>query len=103
MKTIIAGSRTVVDIKIVEKAIWLSGFNISEVVSGGAWGVDALGEKIANRQNISIKMFSADWNKYGRSAGPIRNKEMVKYADALIAVWNGKSKGTKHQQYQYNH
>jgi hypothetical protein len=96
MKVIIAGSRTITDIGIVAMAVIESGFQIDEVVSGGARGVDRLGELWAERWRIPVKRFPADWNKFGKSAGPIRNKEMGDYADALIAVWDCKSSGTGH-------
>lgn len=66
-----------------------------EIVSGHAKGVDSLGEKYAKENNINLKIFPADWNTYGKSAGYIRNVQMKDYADYLIAFWNSKSKGTK--------
>lgn len=95
MKTIIAGSRSIRLFQTVFDAVMLSNFDITEVVSGTAQGVDRLGEKVAETLNIPIKQFPADWNKYGKRAGILRNIEMANYADALIAVWDGKSKGTK--------
>lgn len=98
MKTIIAGSRDIVQMKYVEAAILnasLTGFDISEIVSGTARGVDRLGENYGKRNNIPIKRFPADWNKYGKKAGYIRNEVMALYADALISVWDGKSSGSK--------
>lgn len=68
---------------------------ITEVVSGGAKGVDTLGETWAIKNGVSIKRFPAEWEKYGISAGHIRNRKMGDYADALIAIWDGNSKGTK--------
>lgn len=94
MKTVIAGSRSITDRKIVDEAIQASGFTITEVVSGGARGVDSLGECWASDNNIPVTRFPARWNLHGRSAGPIRNHQMADYADALIAVWDGESKGT---------
>lgn len=94
MKTIIAGSRNIKDADIVEQAIKKSGFTITEVVSGGARGVDRMGENWAKSQNIKIKQFKPDWSK-GRGAGFIANKEMAKYAQAAIVIWDGESKGTK--------
>jgi len=96
MKTIVAGSRTISEYSVVQSAIIESGFTITEIVSGCARGVDTLGEKYANLNNLPIQKFPADWNKYGKSAGYIRNGEMARYADALIAIWDGQSKGTKH-------
>jgi len=96
MKVIIAGSRSITDVNIVRRAVKLSGFEITEVVSGTARGVDRLGEQIAHELNIPVKRFPANWEKYGRRAGFLRNQEMAHYADALIAVWDGVSRGTKH-------
>ena len=96
MKVIIAGSRTIVTPTVVSSAIVHSGFEILEVVSGGARGVDALGEKWAQIHNISARRFPADWDGLGKRAGYVRNVQMAEYADALIAVWDGKSKGTAH-------
>jgi len=95
MKTIIAGSRSIVDLIHVTEAIGQCGWNISEVVSGGARGPDKLGEIWAEKANIPIKQFIPDWDGLGKCAGFQRNSEMAEYADALIAVWDGKSNGTK--------
>lgn len=98
MKVIIAGSRDNIEYQDVLSAMrecpWSS--EITEVVSGKARGVDTLGEQWAIENNISIKEFPADWKKFGRSAGIKRNEQMGDYADALVAVWDGESKGTKH-------
>lgn len=96
MRTIIAGSRTIRDPKHVDDAVKQSGFTITEVVCGGALGVDVLGYKLARKLNIPVKVFLPDWEKHGRAAGIIRNRQMGDYAQALIAVWDGKSRGTKH-------
>lgn len=96
MKTIIAGSRTIEDYAVLKDCIAMSEIKISEIVSGGARGVDALGEMYAKRNKIPVRLFRADWNKYGKSAGIRRNVLMALYAEALIALWDGKSKGTKH-------
>lgn len=95
MKTIIAGSRLITDYSVVKAAVEESGFKITEVVSGTASGIDRLGEQWAEEQNIPIKRFPAQWKKFGKSAGVIRNKEMGEYADAAIIIWDGVSKGTK--------
>ncbi len=94
MRVIIAGSRTISDRTIVEKAIKDSGFLITEVVCGGASGVDAVGRQYAFDNNIRCSLFPAEWDKFKKRAGPIRNRAMAEYADALIAVWDGKSRGT---------
>lgn len=95
MKVIIAGSRHLADLSFVEKAISDSKFQITEVVSGGAVGIDLAGEKWAVKNNLPVKQFLPDWKRLGKSAGPIRNAEMAKYADAAIAIWDGVSRGTK--------
>ena len=66
------------------------------IVSGKARGADSLGEKYANENGLNIMEFPADWDKHGRSAGYKRNVEMAVNADALIAFWDGESRGTKH-------
>ena len=96
MKTIIAGSRDITDPLIVGIATTQSGFNITEVVSGTARGVDSLGETWALSRGLPIKRFPADWGRHGKAAGYVRNREMSQYADALIAIWDTKSKGTGH-------
>lgn len=70
--------------------------NEIEIVSGGARGVDALGERYAKEHNLPLTLFPADWDAYGNTAGLIRNAEMAQYADMLLAFWDGKSRGTKH-------
>jgi len=98
VKTIIAGSRSIVEYQIVRAAIRVSGFSqrITEVVSGGARGVDTSGELWAQIQNLPCKRFPADWSRLGNGAGAIRNNEMAAYADILIVVWDGESRGTAH-------
>jgi hypothetical protein len=95
MKNNIAGSRTVTDLGLVADAIEASGFDISEVASGGAPGVDSLAELRAEQNGIPVTRFPAEWSRYGRKAGPIRNKKMAGYAETLRAEWDGKSSGTK--------
>ena len=83
------------DSSIVADAIKASGFRITEVISGGAPGIDSLAATWAEQHGIPVARFPADWNRYGRRAGPIRNTEMAGYAEALIAVWDGQSRGTR--------
>lgn len=64
------------------------------IVSGAAKGADALGEQYAKDRGYKIQRYPADWDKYGKAAGPIRNEKMAQNADALIAYWDGKSRGT---------
>lgn len=94
MKTIIAGSRGITDPEIVVEAIESSSFKVTEVVSGCARGVDELGECWAEAVGVPIKQFKPNWD-LGKVAGLIRNAQMAEYAEALIAIWDGKSKGTQ--------
>ena len=65
------------------------------IVSGHASGADHIGELYAENHKLECKLYPANWKAYGRAAGPIRNKQMAKVADKLIAFWDGKSRGTK--------
>lgn len=100
MKCIIAGSRTVTDKEILLCALAFCPWTreITEVISGGAAGADALGEEWAKSQKLRIVVMEADWIAYGRTAGPRRNRDMARYAapdGILIALWDGKSRGTE--------
>lgn len=94
MKTIIAGMRDFHHYKTLLSAAQKCPFEITSVVSGGAKGVDALGERFAADHSLPIERYPADWKKHGRAAGPIRNAEMAENAEALLAIWDGKSRGT---------
>lgn len=95
MRVIIAGCRARVNYAQVLEAIRASKFEITAVLSGGADGADRLGEDWASRHGIPVSQYPANWKKYGKAAGPIRNEEMASSADALIALWDCKSRGTK--------
>ena len=110
MKCIIAGSRTITEYKVVVAAFILSGFalKVTEIVSGhaartqkdGQWvdNVDRLGERLAVEFQLGLKIMPADWDQYGKVAGFKRNVEMAAYVGGrgfLIAVWDGKSNGTR--------
>ena len=96
MKVIIAGSRNLKCKDLIFKELDVMKDKINEVVCGEARGADSIGKEWAIKNNISVKSFPAQWDKYGKKAGMIRNKEMGDYADYLIAFWDGKSIGTKH-------
>lgn len=96
MKVIIAGSRSITDYELVKKAVKASGFEITEVVSGAARGPDQLGERWAAENGIPVIQFIPDWGTLGKRAGYARNVDMANYAEALVAVYDGISKGTKH-------
>jgi hypothetical protein len=100
IKVIIAGSRTFdnYDLLFEKCSEILEDYNNIEIeiVSGNAKGADRLGERFAKEKGFVLTLSPADWNKFGKSAGYIRNKEMAEYADILIVFWDGVSKGTKH-------
>ena len=65
------------------------------IISGNARGADAIGEQYAKENGFNIEKYPADWVKYGRSAGPIRNRQMAEICDCVICFWDEKSRGTK--------
>ena len=96
IRLIIAGPRDYYDRENVFCHIHMfqGKFGIDEIVSGGASGVDTLAEEYANLYQIPFKLFPADWEKYGKAAGPIRNQQMAEYGNVLLAFDRG-TKGTK--------
>lgn len=100
MKVIIAGSREFTDYgqvnTLIGNTLWDADFYPTEVVSGTANGIDKFGEIWAESQRLPVKRFPADWKTHGKRAGYLRNAEMADYADALVAIWDGESRGTKH-------
>ena len=99
-KIVVAGSRHYTDYKTVEAVIddcICSIKNQEQLVflSGGCRGADQLGERYAEKHGFPVEICPADWGKYGRKAGPIRNWKMAQMADIVICFWDGKSKGTK--------
>lgn len=95
MKLIIAGGR---DLNVTTEQIrgYFEKFNLAptEIVSGGARGIDACAIQYAKDTKGVVAVFEADWDKYGKGAGPVRNLSMALYADALLLIWDGKSKGS---------
>lgn len=91
MKCIIAGGRDFVptdkDYYLVRRLI--NQYKITEIVSGGAKGADAYGERVANKDKLKLTIFPADWNKYGKRAGYLRNLKMGKYTDVAILFPGG--------------
>lgn len=96
MKVIIAGSRFITNYELLLDAIEEADFEITEVVCGAAAGVDSMGERYAKENNIKLSFFYANWRELGKAAGLKRNEQMGNYGEGLIAIWDGKSKGTKH-------
>ena len=93
MKVAVIGSRTFNDYELLRQT--LSKIEITLVVSGGAKGADSLGEEYANANNIPTKIFLPDWDKYGKSAGMLRNSDIINEAEIIVAFWDGESKGCK--------
>ena len=90
MKLAIIGSRTLTNITLEQ---YISK-DVKEIVSGGAVGVDACAAKYAKRKGLKLTEFYPQYEHYGRAAPIVRNKMIVDYADAIVAFWDGKSKGT---------
>lgn len=97
-KVIIAGSRTFTNFKFLTTQLdhLLSQQSNITIITGMAKGTDTLAVEYANLRNYPIIKMPADWNKFGKSAGYIRNIEMAKIADACVCFWDSKSKGTEH-------
>lgn len=95
MKTIIAGARDFDDPDVFLRGMRAVPWSITEVVSGCAKGADTMGECWAEANNLPCAKFPADWETMGRAAGPIRNAQMAKYGEALVAFLPPESKGTK--------
>lgn len=105
MKLIIAGSRTINADHLINGLVLMFGLDekITEVVSGTASGVDRSGEKwclemqkLCGEKGPKLSRFPAEWDTHGKVAGPIRNNQMAAYADALLLIWDGKSRGSAH-------
>jgi hypothetical protein len=102
MKVGIIGSREFSDYDKMKESI-LSYFRnknldintIEYIVSGGARGADKLGERFAEEFNIKTKIHLPNWDKFGKSAGMIRNSDIIDDSDLIFAFWDGQSKGTK--------
>ncbi len=92
MKIAIIGSRNLI-VTDFEKYL---PENTSEIVSGGAKGIDSCAKKFALKKNIKITEFLPEYNKYGRIAPLKRNDLIIDYSDMVIAFWDGKSNGTKY-------
>ncbi len=91
MKIAIIGSR---NIFIDDLGSYLPN-NVTEIVSGGAKGVDACARKYATHNKIMLTEFLPEYARYGRAAPLKRNLQIIEYADEVLAFWDGESKGTK--------
>lgn len=100
-RIIVCGSRKFNNKELLFSALdtILSEFDDVEIVSGHAAGADLFAEEYAIAKNLKLAVFHADWNQYGKAAGPIRNRDMLEYArqgdPLVIAFWDGQSRGTR--------
>lgn len=97
-RVIVAGSRGFSDYQyccsILDKAF--SKTKPDSIVCGMAKGADSLGQRYAVDHQIAVDEFPADWDTFGKSAGYKRNVQMAENAEALVAFWDGQSRGTMH-------
>lgn len=100
---LVVGSRNFLDYELLKKKLdkVLQHKHQVVIVSGGAKGADSLAEKYAKEKNYPLKIFTANWNSYGKSAGYMRNSQMHEFISrfnnrGIVAFWDGQSKGTKH-------
>lgn len=100
---LVVGSRSFDDYDLLSKELDQLRNNDPDfcIVSGGARGADSLAERYANEHDLDLKVFPANWDKHGRSAGYIRNAEMHEFIASFenricVAFWDGISKGTAH-------
>jgi len=106
MKLVVAGSRGFHRpryLKVLEEAIKQfeieHNVTVTEIVHGGNMqSADFLGWLYASRYGLAVKVFPANWDKYGKRAGILRNLEQAEYGDGLVTLWDGTSPGTKHMQ-----
>lgn len=98
MKLIIAGGRDFDSYALLchEANKFIGDAKDITIISGLARGADTLACRFASEYRYPLRGFAAEWGKFGRAAGPIRNKLMAKNADSLLAFWDGKSRGTRH-------
>ncbi len=95
MRIVVSGSRHITDDRAVEK-ILSSYIAVKDlVITGGCRGVDKIAHDYARRYFADTEVFEADWDANGKAAGPIRNREMMRDAGMLVAIWDGKSRGAK--------
>lgn len=99
-KLLVCGSRTITDKEWVFSQIeqywyWnLACYKYPVMIEGEAKGVDSIAKEYAIVSEWEIESYAADWKKYGKSAGFIRNEIMVKACDECLILWDGTSKGT---------
>ena len=98
MKIAVVGSRSITDKNLVisfMEECHLFNYDDDKIVSGGARGVDTIAENYAKEHKMKTAIFKPDWDKYGKSAGMIRNADIIGKCDKCICIWDGESNGTK--------
>lgn len=95
MKLAIIGGRDFLDYELLKSVVDKVKTPITLIVSGGANGADRLAERYARERGIPTKIFPAEWDKYDKRAGFLRNVDIITEADGVIAFWDGESRGTK--------
>ena len=91
MKVAVVGSRDI----LIENLEEYMPENASEIISGGAKGVDTCAEEYANNKGIKLTVIKPEYSRYGRAAPILRNKTIIDLCDVALIFWNGSSKGTK--------
>jgi hypothetical protein len=104
MKYLIAGSRdlqiTSTQLRVILEILKIRISSKDTIVAGGCpTGPDEAARALSLIQGIPYKEFPANWEEYGKAAGPIRNNEMAQYADVLILIWDGQSRGSSNMRY----
>ena len=94
MKLAIVGSRDFNNYEFLKKIVDFH--PCTQIISGGARGADTLARQYAIEHGIPFKEFFPDWDTHGKSAGFLRNEQIVQACDELVAFWDGKSRGAKH-------
>ena len=94
LRLLVCGSRSWQDRGLIY--VWLTHLQPRLVIHGAARGADTLAGEVAKALNIPVRVFPADWLKWGRRAGPLRNQQMLDAGlpDKVIAFWDGESRGT---------
>lgn len=90
MKTAVIGSRSLTCLNIDSYVPQ----EVTCIISGGARGVDTLAEDYARRHGLPFVCFLPDYERYGHRAPLVRNRQIVDSADTVVALWDGRSRGT---------
>jgi hypothetical protein len=99
MKLAVVGSRNITNEELIFdsiNSIANGRLDTLTIISGGARGVDSIAAIWSKQNNVPLIVFTADWKKFGRKAGIVRNNDIIKECDTVLAIWDGKSKGTYH-------